>query len=809
LTETLSGGDQHHHHALCTSPDTYTMNDASGDNVDQHVKAVDAEGRELPKDKETALDHDDEHDHLDPTRWWFASAAFPMIAGTLGPVASAFSICALVKPWRQIYPPGTDITNAPFIGDPAWLTIINGVQLVIAVIANLALLLNMTQRLRFSIAQPVTIVGWYISSLTLVALTATAAGPLVIEPKEELVWSQAFFYAIYSAVIYFVVASLMVVTFMGALAGRYEKNFMLTASQRTLMLQTISFLIYLLLGALVFCNIEDWDYLDATYWAAVTLFTVGFGDLFPTTSLARALLFPYSLVGIISLGLVIGSIRSLALDRGKHRLDARMMERKRRDILRRMTLKGKDDILSPIRDQRGSPSLLSGEGTGLTELERREQEFKLMRKIQHVAARRRRWYAMAISGGTWIVLWLVGAKVFQECENKYQGWNYFDGVYFAFVSLTTIGYGDITPVSNAGRSFWVFWAFIALPTTTVLISNAGDTIVKGIRDTTDEIANITILPGERGFKKDFRSLLRKLSCGRLFEEDIDEEPPGFLGDLPRRSVEDEEDENDEEDGDIERSLKKDKVELEAEAAGTLTGKVKKALGDKDEDVHNKQVAANTEAEHEKHITFSEGASQRPRTARSSQPPSLVRLGTSESMASSTKSLHTRNSSNLLKMSRAVSFPRQDQPEIPTTKAEYHVTLIEEIGRVMQHLKSHPPRKYTFQEWAWYLRLIGEDESNADRHKKAEQAPHLHVPHLRRRKTMEREGGHGDSERERGEGGEGKKKQWSWVGARSPLMGSQEEAEWILEKLTERLRDELSEDARFRKRGQRRRSTVVG
>jgi potassium channel subfamily K len=83
-----------------------------------------------------------------------------MIAGTLGPIASAFSICALVQPWRQNYQPGTSVEDAPFIPDPAWLTAINAVQLAIALAANLALLLNMTRRLRFSVAQPITIVGW-------------------------------------------------------------------------------------------------------------------------------------------------------------------------------------------------------------------------------------------------------------------------------------------------------------------------------------------------------------------------------------------------------------------------------------------------------------------------------------------------------------------------------------------------------------------------------------------------------------------------------------------------------------------------
>lgn len=58
-----------------------------------------------------------------PSRWWFASSAFPMIAGTLGPVASAFSICALVRPWRQHFPPGAAVTDSDYARDPPWYTV--------------------------------------------------------------------------------------------------------------------------------------------------------------------------------------------------------------------------------------------------------------------------------------------------------------------------------------------------------------------------------------------------------------------------------------------------------------------------------------------------------------------------------------------------------------------------------------------------------------------------------------------------------------------------------------------------------------
>lgn len=36
-----------------------------------------------------------------------------------------------------------------------------------AVISNVFLLLNMTRRVRFSVAQPITIVGWYSPPITL------------------------------------------------------------------------------------------------------------------------------------------------------------------------------------------------------------------------------------------------------------------------------------------------------------------------------------------------------------------------------------------------------------------------------------------------------------------------------------------------------------------------------------------------------------------------------------------------------------------------------------------------------------------
>lgn len=43
---------------------------------------------------------------------------------------------------------------------PARLTVVNAVQLAMALVANVVLLLNLARKVRFTIAQPVTIVTW-------------------------------------------------------------------------------------------------------------------------------------------------------------------------------------------------------------------------------------------------------------------------------------------------------------------------------------------------------------------------------------------------------------------------------------------------------------------------------------------------------------------------------------------------------------------------------------------------------------------------------------------------------------------------
>ena len=88
-------------------------------------------------------------------------------------------------------------------------------------------------------------------------------------------YTQGFWYAIAAAVFYTVCSMLLMVNMLGYFMGRYPENFALSESQRTLILQTMAFFIWLGGGAAMFSKIEhdagvnDWRFADAVSWTLI------------------------------------------------------------------------------------------------------------------------------------------------------------------------------------------------------------------------------------------------------------------------------------------------------------------------------------------------------------------------------------------------------------------------------------------------------------------------------------------------------------------------------------------------------------
>lgn len=143
---------------------------------------------------------------------------------------------------------------------------------------------------------------------------------------------------------------------------------------------------------------------------------------------------------------------------------------------------------------------------------------------------------------------------------------------------------------------------------------------------------------------------------------------------------------------------------------------------------------------------------------------------------------------------------------------YRQLLIKEIRNVFADLNAATPKKYTYEEWSYFLQLVGEDEGNRKYHRKAPLEP---PSHDLRKSTDESTAVSKEEQEVEKDNDAGQKHaapdghendraghtitQWSWIGNRSPLMGDKEEAEWILEKLLARLEDELRGEREFAKK----------
>ena len=290
---------------------------------------------------------------------------------------------------------------------------------------------------------------------------------------------------------------------------------------------------------------------------------LGFGDLVATTDLGRGLLFPYSVGGIITLALIVSSLYRAAQELGEDHIVQKDLRRRReqalqltatnsedyrhrqRQLIRRGTF-GRLKISAPseprpYRTAVGNnvqytttfPTNFSvpprlDRKTRLFLLKEEKDRFDAMRRIQADSKRFKKWMGLFWSVTTFLILWCVGAIVFWQTEQDTQGMTYFQALYFwyvlracflmflynlatvsrtvltlfSYISLLTIGYGDLSPKSNPGRCFFVIWSLISVPTMTILVSNLGDTVVAKFKNWSSIVADFTVLP-KRGIWQPF------------------------------------------------------------------------------------------------------------------------------------------------------------------------------------------------------------------------------------------------------------------------------------------------------------------
>ncbi|KAF3384317.1 Outward-rectifier potassium channel TOK1 [Penicillium rolfsii] len=642
----------------------------------------------------------------EPQSWWIASTAIPLVAAAAGPLANVMSVVALVMPWRNTVisrengPAGNWVQEG--YSDPHWVTAMNAVSLFWGVIGNIFLLLNFTQVVRYIIALPVTIISWFLATGILCGLAASLHIYSPPTPPNEL-YSQAYWSAVIAASLYFILGSFLMINMLGYFLGKYPQHFSLTDDQRTLILQMTGFVVWLLIGAAIFQRALGISFADAIYFCDVTVLTLGFGDVTAHNSVARGLIWPYSVIGIIMLGLVVGSIHQFAREVHYDNVVRKHIEHKRQVTFdRSITIEkhsanglSKNDIVIPKsaglqakahhnrrhrhhkhhQHHRHGPihdtinALSSGRHRRLLVMREEKDRFNAMRAIQYETLRFRRWNDLIISIIVYGIVWTGGAVVFWRLEEM----TYFNSLYFCFCSLITIGYGDLTPQSNAGRPFFVMWSLIAIPTMTMLISQMSDTVVAVYKHSTEKFSDYFVLPRQGAYK----GILARVPLFRKWMQ-IRQEKQRL-----RRGFE---------------------VGAEAdEAAGTA-----------------------------------ESAST-PVVPRRPRPGDNHPLRTIEELA-------------------------RDENPSPFELAEQ---LAFAIRRTTQDAREHRRKRYTYEEWVEFTRLI----RFTDPHVRSNSPTDCNRPF---------HSSNGVDEDEYGV------LNWDWIGENSPMLAHQSEPEWILDRLCESL-----------------------
>jgi len=176
--------------------------------------------------------------------------------------------------------------------------------------------------------------------------------------------------------------------------------------------------VYLLGGAIMFMYLESWGFWESLYFCVITISTVGYGDMTPTTVFKKIFTLFYLYIGIAFIASIVGAWVGIVL--GKV-IDEDM----------------------PDKEDADNNDATPGETPTAKEERYFRQDFGEICR------------ALGVVG----LLGCIGTIVYACNENM----STVDAVYFCMITLATVGYGDIDQKELSTKMFDVVFVLFGVP----------------------------------------------------------------------------------------------------------------------------------------------------------------------------------------------------------------------------------------------------------------------------------------------------------------------------------------------------------
>ncbi len=268
--------------------------------------------------------------------------------------------------------------------------------------------------------------------------------------------------------------------------------------KRDVIFSMAALVLFLILGTFVYPVLEGWASLDACFFAFVTLTTVGYGDISPSSQEGRLFTVFFVSMGICIIGVALGVIGDYVVSE-QARISKEM-------IAKAQQLALNDYESSDDEDHKEAPKQRRSRRKSVV---KRENDRKELQQIVEDKKKQTTWFGclrhivkvlfpmiFVLGLGVGVMLASSAMDVDAKLENEVNctsansaniwvkdyeecrvPWTLIDALYWSVVTGTTVGYGDLTPKTTGTKIFGMFYLLVSVVVTAKSLSHLGEWVL--------------------------------------------------------------------------------------------------------------------------------------------------------------------------------------------------------------------------------------------------------------------------------------------------------------------------------------------